>query len=188
MNKVEQLTSAQAIERLLSLVTYNGPILDVTYGNGKFWDNTTHSVVGCDLNPERAHKVCCSFFDLPFKDDAFEMVVYDPPFHPFVNSHEEARFSGMGRNSKELKAHFEMGLLEAWRVTSRFLIVKCQDYVHSHYPLWMPLWCVKQLGEPYEWLIGTRPSKIVSGRWTSIRSLRRNHADYLMFCKQGNYR
>lgn len=188
MNKVEQLTSPQAVERLLSLITFEGPILDTTYGSGVFWKGSSRQVVGCDMNPSRAKDVCCSFYDLPFADDTFELVVFDPPFHPFVGSHEEERFSGMGRNEKELRYFFEVGIAESWRVSSKYLLVKCQDYVHNHRPQWMPLWATGMLGEPYEWLIATRPSKLTSSLWKTVRSLRRNHADYLLFSKLGTAR
>ena len=86
------------------------------------------------------------------------------------------------------KELFQQGLEECWRVTSRHLLVKCQGFVHNHAPQWMPLWAIAVCGEPFEWLTVWRKGKRVSGRWTSTRSLRRNHADYLLFDRVGNYR
>jgi hypothetical protein len=188
MWKVDALTSPEAMSRLLGLIQFESPILDTTYGSGVFWKNSPYKVIGCDINPDRAKDICCNFLHLPFNDNAYDVVVYDPPFHPFVNSREEERFSGMGKNEKELKSLFIQGLAECSRVSRNFTIVKCQDYIHNHKPQWMPLWAVETLGEPYEWLIATRPSKVMSSKWVNVRSLRRNHADYLMFNKQGNHR
>lgn len=187
MLKVQQLSSRDAIGILCNLVNFNGKVLDTTYGNGLFWSDPSN-VIGCDLKPERAKDLCCDFHNLPFANNVFEMVVFDPPFHPFVGSHEEARFSGMGKNEKELKTLFQSGVAECWRVTSKYLIVKCQDYVHNHQVQWMPLWAINVCGEPFEWLIATRLGKLTSSRWVNVKSLRRNHADYLMFCKTGNHR
>lgn len=165
-----------------------GIVLDVTFGNGTFWKSTTRSVVGLDREIGRARDICADFTALPFRNSAFPVVVYDPPFHPKVNSAEETRFRAMGGNERELRTGFEAGLRECWRVVSYCLIVKCQGFVHNHAPQWMPLWAIGVLGEPFEWLIVHRDGKRISGRWRQSLSLRRNHADYLLFNKRGNRR
>lgn len=188
VDSVSYISSTEAVNGLLNLVKAQEPILDATYGSGNFWNDSPRRIVGCDLNPERAKDVCCSFLALPFRDKSMPTVIYDPPFHPFVNSHEEKQYSGLGKNEKELKTLFQAGLRECWRVTSRHLVVKCQGYVHNHHPLWMPLWVIEVCGEPFEWLLVARDHKIISGRWKNTNSLRRNHADYMVFDKKGNKR
>lgn len=189
MNSVcHGLTSAEAIESLLTLVKAQEPILDVTFGNGTFWVGSRRVVYGCDINPCRAKDRVADFRNLPFITGSYSTVVFDPPFHPFVNSAEQARFHGMGNNERELKDGFEQGVRECWRVTNTHLIVKCQGFVHNHAPQWMPLWAIAICGEPFEWLTVSRDGKRVSGRWISTLSLRRNHADYLLFSKRGNKR
>lgn len=188
LDSVVYISSAEAVEGLLSLVQAQEPILDVTYGNGTFWQGSTRNVVGLDLDPERAKTFAGDFTQLQFKDCEFPTVVFDPPFHPYVNSAEQVRFKGMGRNEKELRQLFEKGLSECWRVTSRHLLIKCQGFVHNHVPQWMPLWATQIIGEPFEWLIVARDHKRVSGRWKNTFSLRRNHADYMIFDKKGNKR
>jgi len=188
MKSVVEISAAGAVEGLLALVRAADPVLDTTYGNGDFWIGSTRKIVGCDIDPDRALSHVADFRSLPFSDSQFPTVVFDPPFHPYVGSAEEAQFKGMGRNEKELRADFDKGLRECWRVTSRHLLVKCQGFVHNHTPQWMPLWCVAICGEPFEWLIVTREHKRISGRWVNTLSLRRNHADYLIFDKRGNKR
>lgn len=185
---IVQIGSEDAIESLLSLVGAKEPILDPTFGNGVFWKNSKRNVHGYDINPLRGPHGVIDFNRMPFDDNSFETVVFDPPFHPFVNSSEEERFSGMGKNEKELRLMFESGVRECWRVTKRHLIVKCQSYIHNHRPQWMPLWAINICGEPFEWLIANRSGKRISGRWKTVRSLRRRHADYLLFDKFGNHR
>jgi hypothetical protein len=188
MNSVIEATSAEAVEGLLALVNAQGPILDATYGSGDFWLGSVRDVYGCDIDPQRAKNRVADFRSLPFIDGQFPTVVFDPPFHPYVGSAEEAQFKGMGKNDKELRTQFDAGLKECWRITSRHLLVKCQGFVHNHVPQWMPLWAVQICGEPFEWLIVARDHKRISGRWKNTFSLRRNHADYMIFDKKGNKR
>jgi hypothetical protein len=188
MNSVVEMSAAEAVAGLLDLVNAEEPILDATYGSGDFWRDSPRVIIGCDIDPDRAKDWAVDFRSLPFSDGQYPTVVFDPPFHPYVGSAEEAQFKGMGRNEKELRADFEKGLRECWRVTSRHLLVKCQGFVHNHAPQWMPLWCVAICGEPFEWLIVAREHKRISGRWANTFSLRRNHADYMIFDKRGNKR
>lgn len=182
------LSSAEAVERLLALVRATNPVLDTTFGSGVFWADSSRVVVGNDLDPSRGRDLVSDFRALPFGDGVFPTVVFDPPFHPYVNSAEEARFAGMGRNERELRAAFDAGVRECWRVTGRHLLVKCQGFIHNHQPQWMPLWAIAICGEPFEWLVVSRDTKRVSGRWKTLNSLRRNHAEYLVFDKRGNKR
>lgn len=188
MNSAIHTSCAEAVEGLLSLVNAQEPILDTTYGSGDFWKGSSRSVVGCDICPTRARDRIEDFTSLSFADKEFPTVVYDPPFHPYVGSVEEKKFRGMGKNDRELRQQFDAGLRECWRVTSRHLIVKCQGFIHNHRPQWMPLWAVAVCGEPFEWLVVYRNHKVISGRWKNTFSLRRNHADYLLFDKKGNIR
>lgn len=182
-------TSAAAMASIIEVVGAQEPIVDLTYGSGLFWKGSDKKVFGCDLDQKRAKTVVADFFNLPFTDASCPTVVYDPPFHTKgSNSIEETRFKAMGANEKELKELYLRGLREAWRVTEKFLVVKCQGYIHNHRPQWMELWTCAELGEPYEWLTTRRPSKIVSSIWGKQRSLYRNHATYLVFCKKGNHR
>jgi hypothetical protein len=188
MNSVSFCTSAEAVESLLALVDAQEPILDCTYGSGTFWLGSSRAIVGTDIDPARAKNRVADFTHLPFGDGEFPTVVFDPPFQPFVHSAEEVRYSGMGKNEKDLKAQFQAGVRESWRVARRHLLVKCQGYIHSHAPQWMPLWTVEVCGEPFEWLVVARENKRISGRWINTKSLRRNHADYLLFDHKGNKR
>lgn len=73
-------------------------ILDVTCGSRSIWFNKTHpAAVYCDIRRERLSgiwssedgkserscivepDVLCDFCDLPFRDESFSLVVFDPP-------------------------------------------------------------------------------------------------------------
>ncbi len=184
---VMQCSSAFAVEALLQLTGVSGPVLDTTFGSGTFWAKSTRDVVGCDVNPKRAKDVCCSFLQLPFIDNAFDAVVYDPPFHPNAKSAEVERYSYLGNSRHELESLFRAGCRESFRVARKFLIVKCQDFVNGSRVMWMPLWAIEELGNPWDWMVVWRPNKRVSGSWRTVRSLYRNHADWLVFSKVGPY-
>lgn len=180
-------STAEAIQGLLAL-TDASTIIDVTYGNGKCWDGFNGKVIRADLNPTRALDVQCNFQALPFEDGSVDAVVYDPPFHPNVGTIHENRFATMGNNEHELKEQFVSGLLECHRVARKWVVVKCQNYIHNHKPQWMVLWAIAACGEPFEWLTAQSRQKITSGRWKSRKSLRHNESTYLLFCKRGNHR
>ena len=184
MNSVVECSSIEAVAGLLDIVGNPRPILDTTYGNGNFWADVQPDI-GMDVNPERARDLCADFTALPLSDSSMACVVYDPPFHPNVGTREEAMFSTLGNNEKELRVLFESGLKECWRVSNHWVLVKCQGYIHNHAPQWMPLWAIAVCGEPFEWLVVTRKHKVISSRWVSNKSLRRNHADYMLFSKRG---
>lgn len=188
MNSVLSASSSEAVNGLLDLVSAPSPIVDATYGNGTFWKGSVRKVIGGDYDRTRAKDFIADFRNLPFADSTVPTIIFDPPFHPHVNSAEELRFKAMGSNEVQMRAQFIAGVTECWRAAQSYLLVKCQGFVHNHRPQWMPLWAVSVCGEPFEWLIVWREAKRISGRWKSSNSLRRNHADYLLFSKRGNHR
>ena len=187
MNSVMKLSSSQAIEGLLSLIKAKEPILDTTFGSGTFWKGSKRVVVSGDKNPTRAKTLVLDFLNLPFSDSAFPTVVYDPPFHPGHTSADIERYSHLGDKASDLKPLFQRGVRECWRVTRNHLIIKCQSFVNARQVQWMPLWAIEVCGDPFEWLTVHRENKRISSTWNSVLSLRRNHADYLVFSKRGNY-
>src|SRR6185369_14730466 len=133
LTSVGSYSSTEAVHGLLKLVRAESPVLDVTYGNGTFWRDTDFRVVGLDKNPGRARHVRGDFKALPFASNSFPTVVYDPPYHPNGRSPsgEIVRYGSLGTNCASLKTEFLCGLSEAWRVSSRHLLVKCQSYVNG---------------------------------------------------------
>lgn len=134
MNSVVLATSAEAVSALLDLVDAPSPIVDTTYGNGTFWKGSTRTIIGSDCDSRRAPSLIADFRHLPFADSSIATVIFDPPFHPAVNSAEEQRFKAMGSNERQMKQQFVEGITECWRVTRSYLIVKCQGFVHNHRP------------------------------------------------------
>jgi hypothetical protein len=190
---IEQGSSARAISRLLGLLFPEATtVLDTTYGSGSFWRDSTADVqvTGLDINTARAKHVCGDFTRLPFADNAFDVVVFDPPYHTDVGREKasvtHARF-GSFATLTDLRQAVELGTAEAWRVARLGVIVKVQDYIHASRAVWMSLWVQGAIPvEPYDvmhvWRSG---GKIRSPRWTRQLSVWRNHATYWVYRKDG---
>jgi hypothetical protein len=116
-----------------------GSVLDVTYGDGRWWDryrpdpftyHDKHKVDGID------------FRRLPEPDRSVDAVCFDPPYVPAGGgpSNETCdkfrdRFGldwGDGyRSYAELSDLIRLGLAECARVSRRWVLVKCMEFVSS---------------------------------------------------------
>lgn len=190
---VAELTSPQAVERLLGLLLPDATtVLDTTYGSGSFWRGSHADVVvtGMDLNAARARHVRADFTALPFADNSFDVVIFDPPYHTDVGrakaSATHARF-GSFATVADLKRAVQLGTAEAYRVARLGVIVKVQDYIHASRAVWMSHWVHAAVPvEPYDVLYVQRTcGKIRSPKWKDQLSVYRNHATYWVYRKDG---
>jgi hypothetical protein len=111
--------------------------LDPTYGKGNWWNEfRPNELVTHDIAIDGV-----DFRRLPYPDNHFDVVAYDPPYvsvggrqttgiKEFYSSYglEEAPHTPRG-----LQMYINMGLAEAFRVVKPkgFILVKCQDYISS---------------------------------------------------------
>lgn len=120
------------------------PVLDVTYERGRFWkQHRPAELVASDLD-SRCGVMVADFTALPFAAASFPTVVLDPPYK--LNgtstgrgpSAADARY-GVGGGYRSMDARHRLiqdGIVECARVTSRFLLVKCQDQVCANKKRW----------------------------------------------------
>jgi hypothetical protein len=189
---IEEMSSAQVVERLLGLLFPDAAtVLDTTYGSGSFWrgSHADVSVTGLDLDPARARDVVGDFTALPFLDNSFDVVIFDPPYHTDVGrkgSVTQARFGSFKRLA-DLQLAVQLGTAEAWRVSRLGVIVKVQDYIHASRAVWMSLWVHGAIPvEPFDVLHARQISgKIRSPKWKDQLSVYRNHATYWVYRKDG---
>jgi hypothetical protein len=104
-------------------------IFDLTYGNGTFWDDLDTPLFDPSLD----------FRNTGLPSRSYDCVVFDPPFTangPSSNSHN-ARYGadrsqdGAPQNIHEVRALLASGLIEAMRISSKFVLLKTQDVIES---------------------------------------------------------
>ena len=125
----------------LGYVPLIGDVLDPTYGEGGFWRLTRPSgLVTCDLKP--GADLIADFTQLPFDDDRFDSVVFDPPYKlngtPSMGKMDERYGVEEPTNWRERHDLMVRGLNECARVlkSGGHLLVKCQDQVCSGKVRW----------------------------------------------------
>ena len=181
-------SSAKIVQRLAEMWWPGRMVLDATYGKGWFWKGfDLLRIVGCDRAIDRARYVACDFTALPFCDGAFPLVVFDPPFQPATTDGLIGeRFTKPVKGIAAVKELVVAGLKECWRVTSDGLIVKVQDYIHDHKPVWMSLWVHQTLGEPWDFVVRRHSDrKKMAPNWTRQLSVWRNHSTFWIYRKRG---
>lgn len=192
LRAVMRAASADIIARMLEVLYPDAEtVLDATFGNGKFWTpDTPLMVTGLDLDPTRARDVCANFRALPFLDDSFDVVIFDPPYHTNMGRAKPsvmgARF-GTFDTIPDLKLAVEQGCAEAWRVARLGMIVKSQDYIHESRLVRMSRWIEDAIGvEPYDFVRGVSPSAITDPKWGERLSVRHGGTpDYWAFRTDG---
>ena len=117
------------------------PVLDPTYGLGGMWaQHRPDHLIGCDLDRSRARDVRCDFNALPFADRSFASCLFDPPYKMSGENNPDAQRGNHGELTRRFDATATRelwasivgtALAECSRVTSRVLIVKCQDQIDS---------------------------------------------------------
>jgi len=62
---------------------------DVTYGNGKFYEQIPEPVFKSDISPQVEGVIKCSSTDLSLQDGKIKSLVFDPPFLTYVRDARE---------------------------------------------------------------------------------------------------
>lgn len=142
-------SNAELIADVAKLGYLDGHVYDCTYGNGTFWKAWwPESLCVSDLHS--AHVMShIDFTDMPFTDDFFDAVVFDPPYKLNGTSRPQdastdASYGVAGPYVPAEQRHQLMrdGLTECVRVTRKHVLVKCQDQVCSGRMHWQTLMMV----------------------------------------------
>jgi hypothetical protein len=155
-----QADNAEVFPKVLSLHVPEGALVaDVTYGKGVFWKNVTRThyrIFASDVHTEAMLQADCRY--LPYKCDAFDCVVLDPPYMESLLREEEQHRGAVGthvafrsayrggvpdnghnKTDEPKKWHaavldlYVRAGVEAYRILRKggILIVKCQDEVSA---------------------------------------------------------
>ncbi len=131
----------EILKSIMTLCGIDKFCADISYGNGKFYDEIEKPEFKGDISPQVDGVTECSSSSLPVDDSAFKSLVFDPPFLTYVRAAREGngnmimakRFGGYWRYD-ELETHYRETLTEAYRVLDKkgIMVFKCQDIIHNH--------------------------------------------------------
>src|SRR5439155_8843979 len=121
-------------------------ILDATVNSGRFWVRSRRKIIGIDIEGLHRPQIVADNGEMPFRDAAFDVVVYDPPHIPNQGKDRAKDFNKrfglvlksslrQGYNFSHLYPRF---VREAYRVLRKegVLFCKITDYVHGHRFQW----------------------------------------------------
>ena len=138
-------SNGDLIAEVARLGYLDGRVLDATYGRGTFWK--VHRPESLTTNDRDAPGADCSYdyreFPPPWGDPArrFDAVVFDPDYKlngtPALGEFDRRYGIGGDVTREQRYAAILDGAVECWRVTRRYLLVKCQDQVESGRQWWM---------------------------------------------------
>jgi SAM-dependent methyltransferase len=192
-------TDAELLEKMLSFYPHKPPkkILDATVNEGRFWRGSKRKIVGLDIDPSHHPDVVGDNTDMPFEDETFDVVVYDPPHIPNQGKDGEKDFNK--RFGLVLKSSNEQGYnfthmyppfcKEAHRVLKKngVLFCKLADYVHGHRFQWAHvefITAAKAIGfTACDCIVKIRKGPITDPRWKNAHHARRQHCYWLVFRK-----
>lgn len=195
----------EIINDILALHSSNNQIdLDVTYSKGVFYKNgvVNQPTYKTDLYPQTEDTIQSSSTDLPFEDNVFETVMFDPPFVIAGKTYKEnedanssiiaKRFSAY-ENYTELKHHYSATLKELYRVLKNkgIVIMKLQNTISSGKQHMTHYFTVNEaLRHGFyvkdEFVLLSK-SKITSfgGRWKTQQHAMKYHSFFLVLQKNG---
>lgn len=190
---------APLLELMLDFYPKSPPqmILDATVNGGRFWRGTQRAIIGLDIEREFKPTVNGSNLAMPFANESFDVVVYDPPHIPNQGQDKgkdfNTRFGLVIKSPKENGynlSHLYPGFVrEAYRVLKPegILFAKIADYVHNHRMQWAHFELMKAAVEagfcPCDMIVKIRKGPIVDPRWKVAHHARRQHAFWIVFRK-----
>lgn len=146
----DRINNAQLMADCHQLGYLDGPVLDATYGTGRFWkglDDLAIDLTTNDLNPDAVTEHHHDFTALPFDNNSFATAVFDAPYKLNGTSTgigASALDNGYGvggtyRTVQSIHTLMRLGLIECGRVAARYVLAKCQDQVVSGRVHWQTI-------------------------------------------------
>lgn len=185
--------SAEVVCMLDEFFEFPRPLVDATWGRGRFWSG--QEVVGIDC--VGAPPILADNTTLPLRDGAVGTLFYDPPHLP--PGGPKSNWPGRGYGTAEWvwegycpEPHAAF-LSEAARVVRRkdgLLVVKSADSINGRRPHWLTF-LLHNLAEQagfklYDWVISYRQAPMISSKWTrGTYHAKKHHAHWLLFVPPG---
>lgn len=106
-------------------------ILDACCGGRMFWFNKKHpNTLYIDLRPEVFPDAVQDFRNLPYKDESFKLIVFDPPHLKWLGKNSIFRKKYGALNKETWEEDIKKGASELWRILEEngILIFKWGDH------------------------------------------------------------
>jgi SAM-dependent methyltransferase len=192
-------TDAALLERMLDFYPHGTPskILDATVNKGRFWRGSTRPVIGLDIDPAHKPDFVGDNCDMPFENQCFDVVVYDPPHVPNQGKDKSKDFNA--RFGLVLKSSLDQGynfshlyppfVKEAYRVLKPEGVMFCKiaDYVHGHRFQWAHITLIEAaLAVGFtacDCIVKLRKGPIIDPKWKNAHHARRQHCYWIIFRK-----
>lgn len=187
------------LEKLLTFYPRKSPkrILDATINGGRFWRGSKRPIIGLDNEASHGPSIVADNTAMPFGDDSFDVVVYDPPHIPNQGRDKQKDFNtrfGLGHRSPKENGYtfshtYPPFVKEAYRVLKPegILLCKITDYIHHHRYQWAHIDFVQAASgvgfQACDCIIKIRKGPIIDPRWKVAYHTRRQHCYWLVFRK-----
>jgi SAM-dependent methyltransferase len=199
LSSIWEGTDSELLERMLDFYPKSPPqlILDATVNVGRFWKGSKYPVIGIDIDPTHRPDIIANNLRMPFKDEGFDVVVFDPPHIPNQGKDRSKDFNS--RFGLVVKSSIDNGynfshlfppfVEEAYRVLKLegILFTKITDYVHGHRYQWAHVELIKAASSvgfcPCDCIVKIRRGPIMSPKWKNAHHTRRHHCYWLIFRK-----
>jgi hypothetical protein len=141
----DRTNNAELMRDIAALGYLPEPVLDATYGKGRFWNlYRPERMVTNDLDPTTDADVHRDFRRLLFPSGVFASVMFDPPYKlngtstgigPSA-SDDDYGVGGAYSSVEQKMTLIRDGLTECARLADQYIILKCQDQVVSGNVVW----------------------------------------------------
>ena len=161
--------------------------LDSTYGLGGFWDGSESiEVTGLDNDAGRHMDGEVDFRDMPYDNEAFDVVLFDPPHLADGGSESIMVERFKTYSDAELPDVIRDGTAEAWRVAKLGIVVKICEHVHGQKYVPEARWVEDAVPAPvYDKVHQVRTGAMIDPKWEEQLSAYNNGSTYLIFRKDG---
>ena len=201
-------SDAELIGRILRLHRGGRRVLDVTFGNGRFWRSDDMAgvghqgcqVVGLDLrmgtelakldisrSPQVVGRMTGTYEHLPFSDETFDVVVCDPPFmvRGGNGSRMKQRYSS-NESYEHLLLSLQRALSEFVRVLGPdgIVLFKIMDLTEGRQRRWSHIDVANLWGRALrldDVFIKIAPHSMESPKWTKQARSRVSHSYFMVF-------
>jgi SAM-dependent methyltransferase len=181
---------------------FSAVILDATYNRGVMWKGSGYEPTKkLDIEPLTDDTDQGDFMEMPYDDETFDVVAFDPPHLPTAiaspgsSGIERVQYgltnSGDWRSGDNIVPGFYRFMQEAKRVLrpNGIVIAKISDLVHNHKYQWQHVDFVVTAREvgltPCDVIVKADPaaSNLKSSKWKQVRHFRRAHCFWIVLRK-----